>query len=100
MQFVVKRVIDMKKFLSRKQFSGPTFNNWMKFLIIGLVLSVLTTVVLQFAMYFQIWGRFDQTLNLGQAVLTSIKFLTRAQALFTIVTCLILFIFIVVLVNR
>ncbi|MFP7482249.1 LTA synthase family protein [Weissella paramesenteroides] len=90
----------MKKFLSRKQFSGPTFNNWMKFLIIGLVLSVLTTVVLQFAMYFQIWGRFDQTLNLGQAVLTSIKFLTRAQALFTIVTCLILFIFIVVLVNR
>ena len=100
MQFVVKRVIDMKKFLSKKQFNGPTFNNWMKFLLVGLSLSVLTTVVLQFAMYFQVWGRFDQTLDLDQAIWTSLKFLIRPQALFTILACLILFVFIVVLVNR
>lgn len=49
----------MKKFLSREKFVGPSFNSVMKLLTVGLIFSFLTTLLLQFAMHFQVWGRLN-----------------------------------------
>lgn len=90
----------MRKFFNTHRITGPTFNNWMKLLIIGLVLSIITTVLLQLAMYFQVWRHLLQTTDFGQALYLSIGYLERPQAIFSILVCMLVFAFIVVLVNR
>ena len=90
----------MKKFLNKWQPKGQTFNNWMKLLTVGLILSVVTTVVLQLTMYFQVWQHLQQTTDFSQALILSIKYLERPQAIFTILVWLLIYTFILALVNR
>ncbi|MFP7153592.1 LTA synthase family protein [Weissella paramesenteroides] len=90
----------MKKFFNKWRLTGPTFNNWMKLLIVGLILSVVTTVSLQFTMYFQVWRHLQQTTDFGQAFLLSVRYLERPQAIFTILVWLLIYAFILALVNR
>ena len=91
----------MKKFLSRTKFVGPSFNSVMKLLTVGLIFSFFTTVLLQFAMHFQVWGRRGaQSTDMNVVVHYVLEFLTRSQMVYSVLACLLLFIFIVVLVNR
>lgn len=90
----------MKKRFQNFKLTGPSFNGWMKLLLIGLIFSICTTILLQFAMYFQTWGRFDQTNDIGQAFQAAFRFMERPQAYFSVLVGLILFIFIIVLINH
>src|SRR5699024_3006925 len=91
----------MKKFLSRAKFVGPSFNSVMKLLSVGLIFSIVTTVFLQFAMHFQVWGRRGaQSTDMHVVVHYVLEFLTRPQMVYSVLACLLLFIFIVVLVNK
>ncbi|WP_407124986.1 sulfatase-like hydrolase/transferase [Weissella paramesenteroides] len=90
----------MKKILIKK-FVGPSFNSWMRLLSIGIIASVLTTAFLQFTIHFQVWGRWDaQSTDIHVALHYVFQFFTRPQVLYSVLACLLLFIFIVVLVNR
>ena len=91
----------MKKFLSREKFVAPSFNSVMKLLTVGLIFSFLTTLLLQFAMHFQVWGRLNaQSTDMHVALHYVFQFLTRPQMVYSVLACLLLFIFIVVLVNK
>lgn len=91
----------MKSIFNKSKFIGPSFNGWMKLLIIGLVLSIVTVFLLQFAMHFQVWGRLNyQSTDIPVALDFVRQYMMRPQALYSILACLTLFIFIVVLVNH
>ncbi|MGO3469303.1 MAG: LTA synthase family protein [Weissella hellenica] len=90
----------MKRKFQNLKLTSPILNGWMRILLIGLIFSICTTVLLQFAMYFQTWGRFDQTTDIGQAFQAACRFMERPQAFFSVLVSLILFIFIIVLTNH
>ena len=91
----------MKKFLTKDKFVGPSFNSLMRLLSIGLIFSVLTTAFLQFTMHFQVWGRLNaQSTDMDIVLHYVFEFFTRPQIVYSVLACLLLYIFIVVLVNR
>lgn len=90
----------MKRELSRFKLTSQSFNRWMKIILIGLILSIFTTILLEFAMYFQTWGRFGQTDDTLQAFRFSIQFMERPQPYFSVLVFLILFILIIALINH
>lgn len=90
----------MKLKLNKFKLTSQLFNKWMKLIFIGLILSICTTILLEFAMYFQTWGRFGQTDNVTQAFKFAIQFMQRPQPYFSILVFLILFILVIALTNH
>ncbi len=77
-----------------------SLNNFMRLILIGLVLSILTTFMLQFAMYFQEWGRYNQTTDFGTALGYTWNFMWKPQAWFSVFETFLLYSFIMALLNR
>jgi len=75
-------------------------NAVMRLILIGLFLSVLTTFILQFAMYFQAWGRYNQVTQLGTALHYSWQFMFKSQAWFGVFECFAVFSLLMALINR
>lgn len=84
----------------KRQFRSIDFNAVMRLILIGLLLSVLTTFMLQFAMYFQAWGRYNQVTQLGTALHYSWQFMFKPQAWFGVFECFAVFSVLMALINR
>lgn len=87
-------------FLKLRDFDTASFQGKMRVFATGLLLSMLTTFVLQFAMFFQEWGRYNQTTNVIQALQYAAEYMFKAQAWFSVFEFFLLFLVVLVIINR
>ena len=91
----------MKRILSKwREFDTATFQGKMRTIATGLLLSIFTTFLLQFAMFFQEWGRYNQTTDIIQALKYTAEYMLQAQAWFSVFEFFLVFLIILVIVNR
>lgn len=72
----------------------------MRGVLTGLLLGIFTTIMLQVTMFFQDWGRYNQTTDLMKALRESLEFMLAPRAWFSVFVCFAFFVLIYTIVNR
>ncbi|SCB77929.1 LTA synthase family protein [Weissella bombi] len=85
----------------RKSLMKPlNYIGMMRVTLTGLLLAIATTIMLQVAMFFQDWGRYNQTTDFMKALSESLKFMLAPRAWYSVFVCFAFFVLIYAILNR